>query len=398
MKKKFKIALLVTPGYKNWLGGVNYIKNIIYSLGSLPTAERETFEVILICHTEKEKELYQEISDLVSAMFSMEKDVPQFSFFNKIKWYSQRKLKGFIEPRFCELLSQQGVDFVYPTLLSDKPNFPIKYATWLPDFQFIHIPEGTNEQNRTDSIANFNKAAKCTATIVLSSQAVEKDCLEFIPISKGKTVVFPFKVNLAESFLTADPLPVIQKYHLPQKFLFVANILAPTKNHVVMIDALNILREKNIYPTIVCSGSLHDYRNPLFVNEIFNKIYKQGVQQEFHLLGAIPRTDQIQLMRAATAMVQPSLFEGWNTGVEEAKMLGKKIIISDIAVHKEQDVPYAYYFDPTSPQQLAEQIARVWLDTPAMHGFDRQQEQQARNKYLVETQQAGRLFLNIAKQ
>lgn len=397
MNKKFKIAILAASGYKNWLGGVNYIKNIIYSLGSLTPAEKETFEVILVCYTEAEKELYKEVSHLVLNIFSLEKDAASYNFINKAKWFLQRKLQGLEDARFCEFLAVQKVDFIYSTVLSNKPNYPIKYATWLPDFQFIHIPEGTNEQHRKDTIDNFNKVAQVTGTIVLSSKTVEKDCLEFIPISKRKTVVFPFKVSLADSFFIPNPLVAIPKYHLPEKFLFVPNLLAPTKNHKVIIAALKLLKARKIYPIVVCSGSLHDYRNPSFVNEIFNKIYEHGVQQQCYMLGSIPRIDQIQLMRSAIAIIQPSLFEGWNTGVEEAKMLGKKIIISNIAVHQEQNVPHAYYFDPTSAQQLAEHIANIWQNMPDSNYFELETELQARNKYLTETQEAGRLFLKIAK-
>ena len=73
-----------------------------------------------------------------------------------------------------------------------------------------------------------------------------------------------------------------------------------------------------------------------------------------------PRLDQIQLLRCADAVLQPSLFEGWSTVVEDARALGKRIFLSDIPVHREQNPPGAVYFDPNEPADLAAAIDREW--------------------------------------
>ena len=47
MNNPLKIALLLQAG-RGWLGGVEYIKNLILALDSLPDEVRSTFEVHLI--------------------------------------------------------------------------------------------------------------------------------------------------------------------------------------------------------------------------------------------------------------------------------------------------------------------------------------------------------------
>ncbi len=42
------------------------------------------------------------------------------------------------------------------------------------------------------------------------------------------------------------------------------------------------------------------------------------------------------LLAHAVAVINPSRFEGWSSSVEEAKALGKPLIVSDIPVHREQ--------------------------------------------------------------
>ena len=46
-------------------------------------------------------------------------------------------------------------------------------------------------------------------------------------------------------------------------------------------------------------------------------------------------------------MINPSLFEGWSSTVEECKSVGKNMILSDLNVHKEQ-YPTQTFFDRSS--------------------------------------------------
>jgi len=64
--------------------------------------------------------------------------------------------------------------------------------------------------------------------------------------------------------------------------------------------------------------------------------------------------DVALLMRQSVCIVNPSLFEGWSTTVEEGKSLGKKILLSDIPVHREQSPERGLYFPSNDPEALAE--------------------------------------------
>ena len=59
-------------------------------------------------------------------------------------------------------------------------------------------------------------------------------------------------------------------------------------------------------------------------------------------------------MKHAKAVLQPSMFEGWNTTIEDAKSQQLHIIASGIAVHKEQLGDRGYYFDPENEYELAQ--------------------------------------------
>jgi len=99
--------------------------------------------------------------------------------------------------------------------------------------------------------------------------------------------------------------------------------------------------------------------------------------QPVQLLGVIPRADQIQVLRCAAAVVQPSLFEGWSTVIEDAKALGRPVIASDIAVHREQLEGYeaAHLFKAGDAADLATVLASRWPGLQA--GPDTEGERQA---------------------
>ena len=77
------------------------------------------------------------------------------------------------------------------------------------------------------------------------------------------------------------------------------------------------------------------------------------------LLGFVERTEQLAIMKNAQFIVQPSLCEGWGTVLEDAKVLNKVVLLSNIPVHQEQQNKKCVLFDPHDPKQLAETIART---------------------------------------
>jgi hypothetical protein len=77
------------------------------------------------------------------------------------------------------------------------------------------------------------------------------------------------------------------------------------------------------------------------------------------MLGLIDRRKQLKLMQHSKAVIQPSLFEGWSTVIEDAKALSKTVIASDIPVHKEQLNDHGFYFEPHNHTILINRIKDV---------------------------------------
>jgi glycosyltransferase involved in cell wall biosynthesis len=98
-------------------------------------------------------------------------------------------------------------------------------------------------------------------------------------------------------------------------------------------------------------------------------------------------------MRRACAVIQPSLFEGWSTVIEDARMLGRPLIVSDIPVHREQIETSGTFFEPTNPLSLAH--ALITMDSSLEPGPDPAREAQARQELDRRYQKSIEGFLRI---
>jgi glycosyltransferase involved in cell wall biosynthesis len=75
----------------------------------------------------------------------------------------------------------------------------------------------------------------------------------------------------------------------------------------------------------------------------------------------LPKEDMAPLLLGATALLNPSLYEGWSTPVEEAKSAGVPMILSDLDVHREQAEGQAVFFARHDPGALADAL-RSFID------------------------------------
>jgi glycosyltransferase involved in cell wall biosynthesis len=143
-------------------------------------------------------------------------------------------------------------------------------------------------------------------------------------------------------------------YQLPERYIFLPNQFWRHKNHDVVVEALGIAKAQALHITVVCTGGTADRRHPGHFDALLARAAQLGVTDAFRVLGVVPYADVKALARQCAAVLNPSFFEGWSTTVEEAKALGKAVILSDIPVHREQSPARATYFEPRDAAALAD--------------------------------------------
>lgn len=394
INQPFRIGLIYQGG-RNWIGGSMYVKNIVLALASLPDSVKTTFEICLLHNNALDTAARQEIQPHVSQFYDLNQEIKPVTLKNRLIWKVQKEVFQESNPPFNPVLKKGRIDFLYPTFSPARGPFAFRSCPWIPDFQHKYLPQLFSEAEIQRRDREHGEIARRSTRVVLSSRAAESDFRKFFPTSQTKTEVLQFRTSPAPDWFTADPVEIQKKYCLPERFFLLSGQFWQHKNHQVVLEALRELRSQGVYPIVVCTGHIHDNRKPEYSDFILQTIHTYGLAQQFLVLGLIPRSDQIQLMRRSIAVLQPSLFEGWSTVVEDARCLGKPMLLSDFPVHVEQNPPQCVFFEGNNPKELAVALAESW-QTLAL-GPQLEQEQAARLKNNEEIQSFGHRFLEIAQ-
>jgi glycosyltransferase involved in cell wall biosynthesis len=116
---------------------------------------------------------------------------------------------------------------------------------------------------------------------------------------------------------------------------------------------------------VIATGNTRDARFPGLYDELSALVERQELGDQFRSLGHIPYADVMSIVRTSIGLLNPSLFEGWSTTVEEAKALGVPLLLSDLPVHREQGGRLVRYFQPDSALALARVMRDAWTSWPA---------------------------------
>lgn len=258
---------------------------------------------------------------------------------------------------------QNRIEVLLP--LFDLPPWDPRVRTigWIPDFQHLHQPQFFTSAELQRREACGRRLAQRATRIMLSSQDAAGHFAAFAPAETDKVRVLPFPSLLAFSDEWGDtPTVSGQKFSLPEKFALVANQFWAHKNHECVIAAVAQLQRQGVRIPVVMTGLPADHRQPAndTVSRVLQTIAECGLSGQVVVLGLVTRLDLVTLMRTASVIIQPSRFEGWSTVVQDAIALGRPLLCSALAVHREQAPSALGFFDPATPSALAELLAQQW--------------------------------------
>jgi glycosyltransferase involved in cell wall biosynthesis len=186
------------------------------------------------------------------------------------------------------------------------------------------------------------------------------DFKTFFLNSVSRCYVFSF-VSIIDTTNFISFKDLSNKYNLSnKKYFFVSNQFWIHKNHIIVFEAMRYLKEKNLLNfDVYFSGNQNDYRNQNYFNQLLIFIEKYKLTDNVKILGFIERIDQLSLMKHSLCVIQPSLFEGWSTVVEDAKSLNKLVICSKLKVHIEQLNDLGIFFNPDNFIELSDKMLYV---------------------------------------
>lgn len=341
MAKKKRILIDATGG-KRWIGGLYYKKNILFSLLQNAVICKEYDFVVA---TEMENfPVFAEFGNRIILIETKESSHRRKQM--EILWISLRHRCQFVFPATSKLLNLLGKTDIH----------------WIADFQHNRLPHFFADSERTVKSLTYQMIADDESPVVLSSQDCLKDFVEFYHPKKTnvRVVHFVSYIENEVSQLTEEKeKAVLQKHGLyGKRYACVMNQFWQHKNHLVLLQAMKEYYKNHMDSSFsfAFTGTLEDYRSPEYIDKLKAVFAEKEVKDHSVLLGFIQRDEQIIIMKNAEYVIQPSLFEGWGTVVEDAKVLDKRVILSDIPVHREQMNENCVLFDPYDPADLVEKI------------------------------------------
>jgi glycosyltransferase involved in cell wall biosynthesis len=338
---------------ENWIGGAYYILNLIAALKLLP-ADQQPF-ITVFFRNSQDKDQAEKIGypfiEFVAITNNME-------FWKKVIRFSVRKISGkhIYKPSSTKKFAKGYFDAIFPAPVTFNTKLTKKIIHWIPDFQEAWLPHFFSE-------ADIAYRKKCQQNIALSNDAVVfssydalKDFERLYPSSVVERHVMQFAVTHPD-YNEVDFTELKRKYQLPDVYFFCPNQFWVHKNQKIVLAAIAKLKHQhNKKVAVVFSGKVYDTRNENYFTELEEYIRENEISDAVSFLGFIDRKDQLQIMKHALAVIQPSLFEGWSTVVEDVKAMNQNIIVSNLPVHYEQLGSNASYFDPKRSEELAERI------------------------------------------
>jgi glycosyltransferase involved in cell wall biosynthesis len=329
----------------NWLGGVNYYRNLVTAVYNMPNRNIE-----FVIFTDRKSsckylEDFQHLEIIRTSLFD------RFSLAWLFRKVGIRLFRN--DFLFSRLLKKNKVDILsHSGWLGKKSKIPA--IGWIPDFQHLHLQNFFTEKEREFRNKSFADLCNLCTKVIVSSHDALKDLYQFAPGAIDKAVILRFSVppmKIADNSSDLDELKL--KYSFTSPFFLLPNQFWAHKNHKVVVEALGILKKKNKKITVLATGNTHDPRQLNFFSSLEKLIESNDVKGEFKVLGLIPKNHLEVLFINANAIINPSLFEGWSTTVEEAKVLGKRILLSNLSIHQEQKPTLGVYFEPHDANKLA---------------------------------------------
>ncbi len=356
-----RVGFIIGNLSERWMGGLNYFKNLLYAISVL---EDRKIEPVIFLGKKTDKK--------IKTLFEQYAEVIEHTIFNRksLQWFSWKITYKVLNSHFFldRVLNKYNISILSHSGIMGLKS--CKSINWIPDFQHLHLPHMFSKKEITRRNKYFMKFAKRSDVIVLSSNDALKDFINFAPdyVNKAKVLQFVSQPDEVYFKLTEkEELPFRAKYDLKGPFFYIPNQFWVHKNHIVAFKAIKVLKNRDIDLTLICTGHINDYHNKTYFKELKSFIKYNNLEKNIKLLGLVDYKEVFSFIKFSMAVINPSLFEGWSSTVEECKSVSKTMILSDLSVHKEQ-YPGAIFFNRKSPEHLADTMEKLII------GYDNKEE------------------------
>jgi len=225
-------------------------------------------------------------------------------------------------PAFSGNGSAPAVALLHSTAFAAPRDLAVPMVYTVHDLSFLTHPEHHTAENIAFCTENLERAVRSGATFVAVSEQTRRDLLERTKAPPAKVHVVPntFDASRFRPYPAATVREVRARYGLPDGYLLFLASLEPRKNLATVLSAL----EGTDGLTLVVAGASGWNNSPLVAA-------MEAAGSKVIRLGYVPDDALGPLYAGASALVYPSLYEGFGLPVLEAMACGTPVITSNVS-------------------------------------------------------------------
>ncbi|MDR1107953.1 MAG: glycosyltransferase family 4 protein [Spirochaetaceae bacterium] len=195
--------------------------------------------------------------------------------------------------------------------------------------------------------------------IIAVSRFVKQELMDLVRVKESRIEVIPNGVDLAAFYprpRNEESVVLIQPFSFRRPYiLFVSRIDHPVKNHIRLIEAFGIFKERTRYPhrLVLAGGGRHG------VDKVKEAAANSSYKNDIFFTGYFPVENLPALYAAADMVVIPSMYEGSGMGVLEAMASGVPVVCARAASLPEAAEHAALYFDPRDAEDMADRMVAL---------------------------------------
>jgi glycosyltransferase involved in cell wall biosynthesis len=195
--------------------------------------------------------------------------------------------------------------------------------------------------------------------IIAVSGWVKEELVEKAGVKESVIEVVPNGIDHAAFYLrprNEESVVLIQPFSFRRPYVLYASRLDhPVKNHIRLIKAFGIFKERTKYPhRLVLAGS--DRHG---ADRIKEAAAESPHRNDIFFTGQFPSKSLPELTSGADIVVFPSMYEGFGMGVLEAMASGVPVACARAASLPETAEHAALYFDPLDPEDMADRMVTL---------------------------------------
>lgn len=268
---------------------------------------------------------------------------------------------GGLVARAIKKNSIQAMWYMTPSRLFTQ-NIPFFYTVWdLEHRKQPYFPEVSLAGIFYKREAHYGAVLPQATKIFVGTEVGKQEIMQFYGVPGDRICVNPMPVPGFVSVPYDVPAHVIERLRANTHgvpFVFYPAQFWPHKNHVVILKALKLLRDRD-GANVHCMLTGSDKGNRAYIQQC---VVEYGLQDQVHFLGFVSTEEMIALYKNALALVFPTYFGPDNLPPLEAFVLQCPVIASRIPGADEQLGDAALLFEPSHHEQLADYIKKLLQD------------------------------------